>query len=108
MLDGLSNLWNEQGLTIFTLITMQIMVIISSFTLAVLMIKYHGKRALDVALLLREIAILFIIGRAFAFWAFDWHDPVWSLAGYAAMAVAAFLVIALLLREHYINRNTKG
>lgn len=103
--EGFMHILNDQGTTVFVLITMHILVIISSLTLAILMLKYRGKRALDIALLFRELAILFIIIRALSFWVFGWVSVEWGVISYGLMAVAAFSVIALLAREHYIHRD---
>lgn len=90
---------------------LQIIITLSSVALLYFMVKYVGKRALDVALMLRELAVVILFIRLFVRVAFDYRSLWLTFGSYIFLAVSCLAVLILLINEHrprINNTSAKG
>jgi len=81
-------------------LSFQIIITLSSVALLYFMVRYVGKRALDVALMLRELSIVVLFIRLFVAVAFDYRSLWLTFGSYLFLAVSCLAVLILLINEH--------
>lgn len=78
----------------------QVSIALASGSLLYFMLKYTGKKALDISLLLRELAIIALFIRSAAGLLFD-YTPLWLTFGsYLFLAICCVAVSIFLINEH--------
>lgn len=74
----------------------------ASFLLVTVMFLYHPKFRLDKAVFLREVAILFLLGRFLKIVYIGPDAAIWTPITWGFLAIASILVLVELVREHFL------
>lgn len=75
----------------------------TSAVLSYIMIRYKGKRAVDIAVVMRETAIVLVISRVFMALAFETPMAMWASIIYVYLAISVITLLVLTIREQWMR-----
>lgn len=108
LLTNNSTVWHGEDVLYFVSLAALSLVILSSLVLVTLMMRYRGKRPLDLSLLFREVTFILVLARTFILIFLGWTNALVSTAIFLALLIACALTLWFVIQEHRKGRRVLG